>query len=112
MKFEPSLKEAAKNPRFRQMFDAWSTPMEQLKGIYPEASKARPYLPDMAWALFSAYQAALIFAVVRLQMLKAGLDAPEAIDAGVVTKLITTALPHRADYVEKYGPGAFHHLLD
>ena len=111
VKFEAAAKEAAKNPRFREMFlmigsiDLNNLPTNQ-------ALKTRPFVSPLAWAYYSAYQAIVFHAVARLHMLKNGIDMVEVIDTKNVTELVKVALPHQVEYIEKYGPGAFHYLLE
>lgn len=111
VKFEAAVKEAAKNPRLREMFsmigsiDLKSLPTNQ-------ALKTRPFVSPLAWAYYSAYQSIVLHAVTRLHMLKNGIDMIEVIDTKNVTELVKVALPHQLQYIEKYGPGAFHYLLE
>jgi hypothetical protein len=111
IKFETAAKEAANNPRLREMF-AMMDNLDMNIFSNNHAWKARPFVSQLAWAYYSAYQAILSHAVLRLQMLKNGLDMVEVIDTKSVVKLVKVALPHQAEYIEKYGPSAFHYLLD
>lgn len=111
VKFEAAAKEAAKNPRFREIFSVMGN--IDLNNLNTnQASKTRPFVSPLAWAYYSAYQAIVFHAVVRLHMLKNGIDIIEVIDTKSVTDLVKVALPHQVKYIEKYGPGAFHYLLD
>lgn len=66
----------------------------------------------MAWAIFSAYQAILWFAVTQLHILKIGLNVPDVLDTSAINKLVKAALPHHAAYLEKYGAAGYHYLVD
>ena len=112
VKFEASAQEAAKNPKMREMFESIGKPFDLRKMQKSDASKARPFVSQIAWAFFSAYQAILLFAVLKIHMLKAGIDLPEGLDTEFVTKMIQVALPHQTEYIKKYGSSAFHYLLD
>lgn len=111
VKFEAAAKEAAKNPRFREIFT-------MIGDIDPnamktnQALKTRPFISPLAWAYYSAYQSIVFHAVARLHMLKNGIDLVEVIDTESVIKLVKVALPHQVEYIEKYGPSAFHYLLE
>ena len=111
VKFEAAAKEAAKNPRFREMFEIIGN-IDLNNMQTNQAVKTRPFISQLAWAYYSAYQAIVFHAVARLHMLKNGIDMVEVIDSEGVTKLVKVALPHQVEYIEKYGPGAFHYLLD
>jgi hypothetical protein len=112
LKFEAVAKEASRNPKFREMFAAFGGRFDPQTLSAGDAAKARPFVSQIAWALFSAYQAIISVAVIKLHLLKAGLDMPEIVDRDAIQKLITVALPHQAEYVVKYDTGAYHYLLD
>ena len=113
IKFEESAKEAAVNPKFRQVIELMGGGFN-LKDIkLGAATKARPFLSPLAWAYYSAYQSIIILAAMKHEALKIGLDGSDKyIDSGKVTDLIKTILPHQADYLDKYGSSAHHYLLD
>jgi hypothetical protein len=110
--FEEAAKEAAKNPKFRQMFETLGGNLDFKQFQGTSALKVRPFVSDMSWAIFSAYQAILLFAVSQIQMLKTGLDAPKILNIDAVSKLVQTAMPHYTEYLSKYGSAGFHYLLD
>lgn len=66
---------------------------------------------QLAWALFTAYQTIVAVAAIRLESLKAGLNT-DFVDKDAVTKLITAALPHHAEYIAKNDVRVCHYLLD
>lgn len=78
--FERALKESANNPRAKQLFESIAAPFDPAKLTTGDASKARPFISPMAWALFSAYLAIHGLAVTQLNMLKLGLDMPDVIN--------------------------------
>lgn len=110
--FDVAAKEAAKNPRMREVFGMLAAPFDPTKIQSNDAAKARPFVSEIAWALFSAYQAIILFAVTQINILKIGLDKPELLTTDAVTKLVKVALPHYSDYIAKYGSAAYHLLLD
>lgn len=112
IKFEEASKEAAKNPKAREMFEAIGKGFDPKKFVSSDAQKARPYVSQMAWALFSAYQTILSISLTQLQMLKSGLDMPDLLNVKTVTDLIKASVPHRAEYIDKYGIPAGYYLLD
>lgn len=111
IKFESAAKAAAKNPRAREMFSMLGN--VDLNNLQTnQAEKTRPFISPVAWAYYSAYQAIVLHAVMRLQMLKNGIDMADVIDTEKVTNLVKVALPHQVEYIEKFGPSAFHYLLE
>ena len=112
VKFDAATKIAAENPRLREIFTAMGGRVDISKLYSGDADKARPYVSEMAWALFSAYQTILSIAMLKMEILKSGLDVPDLINKDRIQKLISVALPHQTQYVEKYDTGAYHYLLD
>lgn len=112
IKFEAAAKEAAKDSRVRQVFETIGGELDFKKFSNTNAAKARPFVSEMSWAIFFAYYTILIFAVTQLQMLKAGIDAPDILKTSAVTKLVQAVLPHHSAYLEKYGASGCHYLLD
>jgi hypothetical protein len=112
LKFKGAAKASAENPRAREMFAMLGGQVDAQKIYTGEAEKARPYVSDMAWAVFSAYQSILSVAMIKMQLLKSGLDMPDVVDEERVRRLITTVLPHQAEFVKKHDTGAYHYLLD
>ena len=111
IKFEAAAIEAAKNPRAREIFAMLSNlDINTLDTI--EAQKARPFISPVAWAYFAAYQAIISHAVIKLHMLKNGIEMNNIIDIDHVIKVVKLALPNQVQYIEKNGPSAFHYLLD
>jgi hypothetical protein len=112
VKFDAAAQAAAKEPKVREMFSMVGNGLAQQKMQINEAIKARPFVSQIAWALFLAYHAVLSLAVMKLHFLKSGLDNPKILDSEAVTKLIQVALPHQIEYIKKFGSGASYYLLD
>lgn len=111
IKFDVASAMAAKDPKMREAFEVFATPMDKVDT--PEnknAEKARPFVPQIAWALFSAYRAIILLAVTQFHLLKSGLDGTKLLAAP--ENLIKAALPHRTEYIEKHGYAAYSYLLD
>jgi hypothetical protein len=110
--FKGAAEAAQDNPRAREMFATLDGNFDVAKFNDTAAQKARPFVSPMAWANYSAMHAVCAQAVMRWQALKTGLGAKDFVDVAAVNKLLTTVLPHQASYIEKYGPGGYHFLLD
>jgi hypothetical protein len=110
--FEAATEAGVKNPRVRQMFEMMGATFDPQKVDVSGATKARPFVSPMAWALFSAYQAIAWQAVIKLQILKSGFPGKNLLDKDAVPRLIKAALPHQAEYVDKYGDAGYHYLLE
>lgn len=110
--FEKSLEIAAQNPTVREFFNTMGKTFEPNVLQKTDAHKARPFVSELAWALFAAYQAILLYVVVQVQMLKAGVKDAKLLNPGHVTKLVKAALPMYSDYIDKYGPSGYNQMLE
>lgn len=112
VKFEKSLKLASEDPKVRDLFATFGGNVDPKAILKIDVHKSRPFVSEIAWALFSAYQAIVGHATAQLQMLKVGLDAPEILDSDHVSKLAKVALPHYAAYIDKHGAAGYSNMLE
>ena len=73
--FDTAAEEATRNPKVREAFAMMDSAFDYKKLDLSGAEKARPFVSPMAWALFSAYRAIAMQAVVKLQIIKTGIGA-------------------------------------
>ncbi len=111
VKFDEVAKEAEKNPKMREVFELMTIGFDAKKIDLSGAGKARPFVSPMTWALFAAYQAIALQAVVKLQILKAGVPK-DLLETNAIKKLVKAALPHQEQYIDKFGDSAYHFLMD
>ena len=110
--FEATAEEAARNLKFRQLFEAIGTTFD-LRGLdLSGAAKARPFVSGMAWALYSGYSAICGVGLVKLQILKSGVEGKDLLRTDVIARLVKTALPHRSASIDQHGDAAYYGLLD
>lgn len=110
LKYDACAQEAAKSQKFRDFLKSLPGDMSMLE--IGEAMKARPHISEMAWALFSAYMSVIGVHLTKLQILRTGLESPpDLVDSERVVQLVKVALPHRTDYLSKYGDSSLHLLL-
>jgi hypothetical protein len=111
IKYEWALEKASLDPAARKFFEtiANTCPPEKLQKT--DAHKSRPFVSDLAWALFSAYQAILLGAVARLHILKSGLSG-DLLKADHVSATTKAALPAYSSYIDKYGDAGCYQLLN
>jgi hypothetical protein len=95
----------------REMFKMIDNGLDMKNLGYAESSRSRPFVSPLAWAYYSAYQAIVIHAVLKLKAIQTGIEKDFA-DIENITKLVKVALPHQTEYIDKYGPSVFHYLLD
>ena len=110
-KFDAVAKEAVRNPEVREMFTTMGAAFDPNKLDRSGPEKARPFVSPMAWALFSAYQAIVMQAVLKVQIIKSGIGA-DLLDKKAVSKLVKAALPHQSEFIDKYGDARYHYLLE
>lgn len=111
VKYEEALKRATQDQKVRKFFETIGNTCPPEKLQKTDAHKSRPFVSELAWALFSAYQGILLDAVFKLQILKNGLTG-DLLKADHVTTATKAALPAYSDYIDKYGDAGCYHLLD
>lgn len=112
LKWEAISKEVASNPKAKELFTLWKIDQTKYENAAHFAQKARPFITPVAWAYFAAYQAILMHAVAFIKLLQIGIDGHQFMANENLIKLIKTALPHCAGYIDEHGPSAAYHLLD
>jgi hypothetical protein len=110
--FKKSLKQAAQDPKARELFSQVGKNVALEDWPKTDAHKARPFVSEIAWALFSAYQAILGHAATQIHMLKVGLNQPQLLDEPHVPKLIKAALPWCGEYIDQVGSAGYYNILE
>lgn len=111
VKLDVASEKAQKDLQVREVFKIMGSGFDISKLQIADISKARPFVSPLAWAYYSAYAAIVLHASFFLDVLQRGLSS-DLVDTEKVTQLLKVALPHQEAYIEKYGPSAFHYLLD
>lgn len=112
IKYEEALKHSEKDKSTRDFFkEVIGTNFDPKSINTIEASKARPYLSKILWALFSAYAAIISMATVRLITLQSGVGK-DFMDKNSMIKLIETTLPHQKKIIEEKSIDLVYLLLD
>lgn len=97
-----ALKESETNKNLRDFAKVLVSHGKKLEDFDAgDAHKARPFVTPIAWSLFSAYQALLLDAVLRLKLIETGLNQPRLIKTDTVRKMLKLALPDFADLIDK-----------
>jgi hypothetical protein len=103
---------AAHDPKLRSFFETIGAGFDQKNLDLSGAAKARPFVNPMVWAVFSAIQAIIFNAVMRWQVVRAGLGPEDFARYDVMNGLIKSVLPNHANYVDEHGPDGYFHLLE
>lgn len=85
--------------------------VETMKGV--QGANERLHLPDIVWAIYSAYKSIVVTCHVHMKALSAGiLDASRLIKWDKVSELAKLVLPHQSNFIDQYGSAGLPHLLD
>ena len=108
---------AKRAPREKTLRDAMALMMggdnfvETINAL--KAEQERPYVSDMAWAIYSAYTAIILGAWGVINALSKGLeDADKLIDANLAKTLLESVLPHRKEAIERVGFTGYYHFMN
>lgn len=83
--------------------------LETLKNV---ARDERPFLPELAWAYFSAYTSILYGALLRYKILTTGIEDPaKYINHDGMRNVLKVVLPHQEKWIDENDPGLYHYLL-
>lgn len=111
VKTEEVSKAISQDAKLQQFFKYISlhTDMEKMTVVDPQP--ARPFVSKLAWAYYSAYRSVIWHYVLQAKLFENGVS-DNLLDIEKVTKMVSVALPHQKNFIEKFGVGAFGHLLD
>jgi hypothetical protein len=113
IKIDAMAKLAAREPTIQQMFQVLGKGYDLNNRPNDPAKYERPFVTDAVWALWSAYQLAVLYPVAQMKLVELGLDNPrEAMNEENAKKVMKAALPHLAAYIDQHGPVAFYYLLE
>jgi hypothetical protein len=77
------------------------------------ARDERPFVPELAWAYFSAYSSILLGNYAVLKVLQTGLAQPTSfINRDHNKRILKAALPHQSQWIDEVQPEAYHYLLE
>lgn len=111
IKFEEALKYSKEDQSARDFFKVMGANFDPKSINTIEATKVRPCLSKLVWALFSAYVSVIGMAVLRMMTLQSGLGKDFTNEKSMI-KLIETSLPHQKKFVEEHGLDSIYFLLD
>lgn len=101
------------NPKLKEFLTLIGATAPDVKAIKNIARDERPFVPELAWAYFSAYSSVLMSSFSRYSVLKIGLSNPEQFLRRDATQAILKAvLPHQAKFIDEHEPEVYYYLLD
>jgi hypothetical protein len=102
-----------RDPRMQQFLAAIGSAVPDIEQLKSVARDERPFLPELAWAYFTAYRAVLFGVHGRFMILRTGLEDPEKLlSKEGMQKILKTALPHRSEFIDEHEPEQYHVLLE
>jgi hypothetical protein len=103
----------AGDPKMQQFLGVIGSSAPDLHKLKNVARDERPFVPEIAWAYFSAYSNVLYFSLIRFQMLKIGVgNSQRYVTTGNIKKILKVTLPHQARFIDEQDAGSYHFLLD
>lgn len=112
MNLEKIAENVGANSRFRDFIKISGGGFDPSKLDYSTANLARPYVSDMAWALFSAIQSVIGYYVAHWAALSNGIDSRKMVANDAVSKLILAVAPEYKEYLDANGLSASYQLLE
>jgi hypothetical protein len=111
------IKQAAKSvvreENARKMFEMISNNAQITQLSKTSTGNERPFVSELAWAYFSAYQTAVIISYTTAKTLATGVeDVDKLIKFDHVNKMLQSALPHRSKYIDDHGFNSYYYLLE
>jgi len=108
-----ALAKQVNNPKMQQFLSSFGTTVPELQQIKDIARDERPYLPELAWAYFSAYSMILRTIHARYMVLRTGLPEPEKyLSTDALKKILKATLPHCGDWIDENEPERYYELLE
>ena len=90
---------------FRNKIELMTTAFRQEDLAKINGNSAQPYVSELAWALFNAYQTIVSFAFAQKHIMVGGLNG-NLLNSGRLASLLTTALPEKAAEISQLGDAA------
>lgn len=111
IKFEECSAAIQAEPKLREFFQLLQKNIPDFAGIGVGSASARPYLSDLAWALYSAYMTVFIVAASQIKLLSEGVDARKFFDFAATDKVLISALPDWELFIKQHGHSGYGQLV-
>jgi hypothetical protein len=107
------LAKEASDPKVQEFLSSFGKTVPEFQQIKDVARDERPYLPELAWAYFSAYSMILTTIYARYMVLRTGLPETEQyLSTDALKKILKATLPHCSDWIDENEPERYYHLLE
>ncbi|OUR84757.1 hypothetical protein A9Q75_01560 [Colwellia psychrerythraea] len=111
VKTEEVSKSISYDANLQKFFKYISMHADMKKMTEIDPNPARPFVSKLAWAYYSAYSSIIWHYVLQANLFENGLG-DNLLETKKLTKLVSVALPHQVEYIEKFGVSVFGHLLE
>ncbi|GMO94526.1 hypothetical protein [Bradyrhizobium ottawaense] len=81
----------------------------QLKNV---ARDEQPFVPELAWAYFSAYSSILYGNLMTFKALENGVEPTKILKKDANKNILKAALPHQSQWIDQTEPQMYHFLLE
>lgn len=113
LKFEAVAERAETDPKMREFLKTIGGGFDIKTDLsMGDASKARPFVSPLAWAIFIAVVSIVANGVIRWHIAQGGLGAKDFSDHSALAKMIKVALPEYSSYIDAQGVSGFHFLVE
>lgn len=110
--FQEVSKRIETETKLQEVFSNIGQGLPDPNTIARQAHSTRPYLSDLAWALYTAYMAVFTTAYAKLQLLSRGIDGREFFQFAAVQEMLVTALPDMKRDIEASGHQGYHKWVE
>ncbi|MGK7058056.1 hypothetical protein AB4853_16465 [Bradyrhizobium sp. 1050_B9_N1_2] len=103
----------ARDPKMQQFLSMMGQGTPDIGDVKNVARDERPFLPELAWAYFSAYSTILFGNLALYKVLQIGMEEPERVlTREGVKKILKATLPHQSEWIDSTEPERYHYLLE
>jgi hypothetical protein len=103
----------ARDPKMQQLLEIMGSAAPDIRQLKNVSRDERPFLPELAWAYFTAYSTILYGIHARFMILRTGMENPEKLlSKEGMQKILKAALPHQSKFIDENEPEQYHYLLE
>jgi hypothetical protein len=102
-----------RDPKMQEFLGIMGSAAPDIRQLKNVAQDERPFLPELAWAYFTAYSTILYGVHARFMLLRTGMENPEnLLSKEGMHKILKAALPHQSKFIDENEPEQYEYLLE
>ncbi len=109
--YEESLKRSKDDSKVQDFFKTTFPDKAIQEFNIADAYSTRPYLSEYAWVLFKAYSSIIAAYLIRIEILKIGVDIDLGDSESTLT-IVKAALPEHTTYIDKHKMNGAYYFLE